>query len=637
MSASQFKHLFPIYAQHDCGNANANTDANANAVPTFSKSEGAKSFTGGKEGDNNLSAITQKPFVYFDNAATSQRLDSSLASMSDYYTQFNANVHRGNYASAKTASEAYEKARLIMANFLGVSEKAESVIFTSGTTSSINIIANGLTASMLKGSKILVCESEHHANFLPWQSLAQRFNLEMIPVSLGERGEFKQNHLSELLNTMNDEIALIAIAHVSNALGTVYPIETISKKAKQHGIITVIDGTQAAAHLNIDVDLIGCDFYAISGHKMFGPTGIGCFYGRFDLLTAMQASKLGGEMIKDVSWDSYSTQPPPLKFEAGTPNIAGVIGMASAADFIKNNINTIQAYEQELFTSLLSAIKEIKAIDVYGNHNITSSISKQVTYCNDDDLVANFEDESGLQSDAQGLIDQTIPLLSFNVKGIHPQDIASYLSKEGVAVRSGHHCAMPLMKKMGVSGTVRVSLSCYNDIQEIHYFLSALKACIKLHFGSESSAKNTEAKYNGGPHISTGNKVFANDIDVLPYAKQVKKLRSWNEKHRFLLLNSKTLSAMPDTQICSRNEVFGCEAQVWLYRNADEHLFAHSNSKVVRGLLVLLTEKVNSMPDKLKQDFKLLEYYSELGLSQFFSQGRRDGMLAIEKKLNELY
>jgi cysteine desulfurase/selenocysteine lyase len=549
--------------------------------------------------------------VYLDTAATSQKLDTCLLAMEDYYQVYNANVHRGNYASARQASNKYESARTLLSDFLGASSASE-IIFTSGATDSINIVANGLNISDLQGKEILLCESEHHANLLPWQHFAKKHNLVLKRISLDEKGRFNQQTLEKALQHLSANVAIIGIAHVSNALGNINPVEALCQKATQVGAISIVDGTQAAAHINIDVNSINCDFYAISGHKMYAGTGIGVLYGKQAWLDKLSPSKLGGEMITRVTWDSFELQASPGKFEAGTPNIAGAIGMAAAGSFIKQNITQINTHELALRQYLLTkleALIEAEKIIILGNIGLPNNVE---------------------------LHNQSIAILSFYSPIMHANDIASHLSTQGIAIRAGHHCAMPLMQSLGIEGSARISLGCYTTFNDI----DALVLSIQRLF-DDSNNRLAQSANVTQQNTSTLAKTKAAQVKDETIEGALKNALNWNAKHRLLLLNSKRLPMLIESKREASSEILGCEAKVWLTFSdnvdTDKCLLAYSESKVIRGILALLIEKVNTLSPENVHSFNFTTFLVEVGLSHYFSEGRRDGVQKIIYRIRELY
>lgn len=537
--------------------------------------------------------------AYLDSAATSQRVKGALTASENYYLQFNANVHRGSYEIAQAATKAYEEARYDMADFIGSTNSSE-LVFTSGATEALNLIANGLSKSMLNGGQIVVCESEHHANLLPWQVLAKRFNLALIRLPLAKNGQFGEEQLQHAKSLITEDVALLAVAHASNALGNIYPVKELCQLAKSANAISVIDGTQAAAHLNINVTDIDCDFYVLSGHKMYAGTGVGVLYGRLTLLSLLTPSKVGGEMISHASFDNFEAQEPPLKFEAGTPNIAGVLGMAKAALFCRKNLRAIQKHENTLFEYLYSQLSLFNNIQIYGN------------------------------------LQKSLPILAFNIHPFHCNDLATYLASEGIAVRAGHHCCMPLMQALNVEGCVRVSLACYNNLQDIDNFIAALHRFVEsMNAGDKDNAPG-KAVICSDNESSAFNEDFDNCSET---EKTFLTLDNWNAKHRQLLLISRKLPVLPTDKRTEDNNVSGCEASVWLAAHKvagnKKRFLAYSNSKIVRGLLFVILDKINSLKTDTIAEFDIEIYLTQLGLFKFFSKGRRDGVRQVIKSIKQ--
>lgn len=518
--------------------------------------------------------------VYLDSAATSKRLMASVATANQYYSDFNANVHRGLYTSASKATAEYEQARKQVADFINA-PSADNIVFTSGATHAINLVANGLQVTDLNGDTLLVCRSEHHANLVPWQQLAKHLNLKFVAIELAEYGIYDHSILNNALAQIDSSVALLAIAHVSNVLGNIYPVRELCEKANECGAVSVVDGTQALAHLAVDVQALDCDFYAFSGHKMYATTGIGGLYGKTDRLNALNPSIWGGEMITHVSWGNVSLQNAPLKFEAGTPNISGALSLASATRFLAQNMDDIQAYEQQLYAHLLEKMQPF--VD---NGSVV--------------LLGNQQQDS-------------ISLLSFYSRVEHAYDIAKYLAGENIAVRAGHHCAMPLLQQLGIEACVRVSIACTNTKQDIDRFISALAKV----FNSSASETSTT-----------------------PIEQQLQQAHDWSAKHRLLLLNSKALLLLEASKRNHETSVEGCEASVYL-NFEDNHTFtAYSDSKVVRGILALLLVKINQWTEQgsyqQAQNFinDATNYFDNLGLQKYFSQGRRDGIHQVCLKIS---
>lgn len=382
-----------------------------------------------------------KPLLYFDNANTSQKPQPVIAAQDEFYRRHNANVSRAVHALGTEATDAYEGARAKLARFLGV--RADELVLCSGTTFAINLVAYSWALPRLKhGDVILVTRMEHHANIVPWQLVAGRTGAKIRVAELLPDGSLD---LDALYRSMTPEVRLLAVAHVSNVLGTVNPVRDICHEARRRGIATLVDGSQAAPHLRMDVAAIGCDFYAVTGHKMCGPTGTGALWARREHLAAMPPFLGGGEMIKEVSFEGTVFNDPPQKFEAGTPNIAGFVGLGAAVDYLESiGMRRIAAREAELLAHATEAMQAIPGLRILGTAPGKAAV------------------------------------VSFLVEGAHAHDLATLLDLDGVAVRSGQHCAHPLLQWFGVSATLRASLAFYNTHEEIERFVAALQKARNL-------------------------------------------------------------------------------------------------------------------------------------------------------------
>lgn len=380
--------------------------------------------------------VNGKPLVYFDNAATSQTPQQVIDVIVDYYHRYNANIHRGVHTLSQEATDAYEEARHKIQKHFNIA-KPHEVIFTSGTTHSINLVANGFLSLLKKGDEILVSALEHHSNIVPWQMLCERTGavLKVIPMNLDGELVMKEYH-----NLLSSNTKLVFCNHVSNALGTVNPIKEIIDAAHKMGAAVLIDGAQAAPHIKADVQALNVDFYTVSAHKMCGPTGIGMLYGKEAWLNKLPPYQGGGEMIAEVTFEKTTYADLPHKFEAGTPNVCGGIAFGAALDYMNHiGFDSIASYEQELLEYATDRLLQINGLKIYGT-------SKEKT-----------------------------AVVSFNIEGIHPYDIGTILDKLGIAVRTGHHCAQPIMDFYQIPGTVRASLSFYNTKEEIDMMVEGVK------------------------------------------------------------------------------------------------------------------------------------------------------------------
>jgi cysteine desulfurase/selenocysteine lyase len=389
-----------------------------------------------------------QPLIYFDNAATSQKPRRVIKAESAYYATINANVHRGVHTLSTLATDAQEAARETVRAHINA-KHAHEVIFTSGTTASLNLAANSLGQLMLKqGDEVLISGMEHHANIVPWQLACERYGatLKVIPVTdPGELDLVTSSEVEKRQGPFTDRTKILAISHVSNTLGTINPIKGLIAEARKRGIITVVDGAQAIPHLPVDVQDLGCDFYAFSGHKMYAPTGIGVLYGREELLEQMPPWQGGGEMIDVVTFEKTTYAKLPFKFEAGTPHIAGIIGLGEAVRWMQDyDLSAMAAHEHAL---LEHATKELLAID-------------------------------GLR--IIGTAKEKVGVISFVIDGVHHYDLGTLLDQQGIAVRTGHHCTQPLMERFGVSGTTRASFAPFNTSNEVDTMVAATKKAVKM-------------------------------------------------------------------------------------------------------------------------------------------------------------
>ena len=382
----------------------------------------------------------ENPLVYFDNASTTQKPIQVLNKLDQFYRKSNANVHRGVYRLSQRATDAYENARKKIAGFINAKDD-RSIIFTRGTTESINLVAYAWAQQQLKpGDEILVTEMEHHSNLVPWQITAERTGAVLKYIPLNDDLELDLEKPEKYFTPKTKVFALI---HKSNALGKLNPVQKLIRHAKTVGAITVVDGAQSVPHTAVDVQQLGCDFFAFSGHKMLGPTGVGILFGKPELLESMEPFQSGGEMIEKVTMTHSTWNDIPWKFEAGTPNIAQAVGLGKAIDFLQNiSMKKVEEHIGELTEYGMKKLNEINGVRIYNKKNIHGGI------------------------------------ISFNVDGVHPHDLAQFLDQDNIAIRTGHHCTQPIMKKLGVSGTARISFYIYNTKEEIDKLCSCMKSTL---------------------------------------------------------------------------------------------------------------------------------------------------------------
>ncbi len=380
--------------------------------------------------------VNGKQLVYFDNGATSQKPKVVIDAITKYYEEINANIHRGVHTLSQLATDAYEVSRRKIQNHINAKFPHE-VIFTSGTTHAINAVANGFVSLLKTGDEVLVSALEHHSNIVPWQMLCERTGAFLKVIPMNETGELIIPEFDKLLS---DKTKIVAVNHISNALGTINPIEYMIEKAHEFGAAILIDGAQATPHLKPDVQSLDCDFYVFSGHKICGPTGVGILYGKETWLNKLPPYQGGGEMIATVTFEKTTYADLPHKFEAGTPNIEGGIVLGTALDYLNEiGFDDIAAYEQELLVYATEKLQQIEGLKIYGTAENKASV------------------------------------LSFNIGGIHPYDIGTIIDKLGIAVRTGHHCAQPIMDFYNIPGTIRASFAFYNTKEEIDIFVEALQ------------------------------------------------------------------------------------------------------------------------------------------------------------------
>ena len=386
--------------------------------------------------------IYGQPLIYLDNAATTQKPQCVIDKISSVYATQNANIHRGVHYLSMQATLAHEEARKTIAKFIGAHDASE-IIFTRGTTESINLLATVFTEQFCKaGDEIIITQMEHHSNIVPWQMAAQRHGLRLRIVPIDEKGELQ---LDALENFFSEKTKLLSVAHVSNVLGTINPVKKIVAMAHAHGVKVLIDGAQAVAHLPVDVTDLDADFYAFSGHKIYGPTGIGVLYGKAELLDQLPPYQGGGEMIDNVTFEKTTYNTLPYKFEAGTPDFVGSTALAEALNYIDRiGKNAIFEYEENLLRYAEQRLRDIPQMRIFGESHEKSGV------------------------------------ISFLVGKVHPLDLGTLLDKTGVAVRTGHHCAQPLIDSLGIPGTVRASLAMYNTKSEIDQFIEKIEKCLKI-------------------------------------------------------------------------------------------------------------------------------------------------------------
>jgi len=546
--------------------------------------------------------VNDQALVYFDNGATTQKPACVIDEINQYYRHCNANVHRGSHHLSNLATQNYEAARIKIKDFINAAS-IEEIIWTKGTTESVNLITQSWGIENLNaGDEIVLTQSEHHANIVPWQLMAEKVGAIIKVLPLTSTGVVDVKYLSSIIN---QKTRLVSCAHISNVIGKINPLRQIINRAKAVGAITVVDGAQAIAHFSIDVQLLDCDFYLFSAHKMYGPTGVGVLYGKKSLLEKMVPYQAGGEMIEKVSFSGTSFNKSPFKFEAGTPNISGVIALSKVVTFLKKqHENFMLDYETELRDYCYQKLSEI--------------------------AVLNF------------VIDDKpdVAIFSFTLNGHHNHDVATALDSYGIAVRSGHHCAMPLMAYLKLSGCIRVSLAPYNTFEEVDYLKTCLMRIINDHQNIEFEDNSIE-EYGTTPPIFEllsaeefqKNTALSSQALISLFAQT----KGWDGKHRQIMLLGKELNRMDKALRNEQTLIAGCESLAWLSFNKKidnrYHFSTDSDAKIIRGLLMIVLSAYNNKSAEDIIQFDINGYFETLGLIKHLSPSRGNGVLAIVAKI----
>ncbi|WP_348523828.1 SufS family cysteine desulfurase [Endozoicomonas sp. G2_1] len=532
--------------------------------------------------------------VYFDNAATTQKPKAVIDAVSNFYQFSNANVHRGAHQLSQRATQNFEAAREQVRSFVNA-KRLEEIIWTKGATEAINLVAYSWAATRLQaGDEIVVSYAEHHANIVPWQIVAEQTGATIKVLPLNAQGQIDIKVLDDVITA---SCKLVAVNHISNVIGKYNPLTELITRAKSVGALTLVDGAQAAAHQRIDLQALDCDFYVFSGHKVYGPTGIGVLYGKYEHLAQMRPYQAGGEMIKKVSFSGTTFNDLPHKFESGTPNISGAIGFAQALSFLSQiDQQQLLAYEQYLTEYTYNALAQVPGL----------SFVVQV------------------QPD--------IPLFSFVITGHHHQDIAAGLDSFNIAIRSGHHCAMPLMEYLQLDGCLRVSLAPYNTTEEVDYLVVCLAKLIGQTLEGEpvlatNSSMQTEQALTPAKSVSEIENLFANS-------------KGWDGKHRTIMLLSKLLERLPKEHRRAESLITGCESDAWLdYQLSDNYCISFigdSDAKVVRGLMVVVLAAYQGKTASEIVEFDIEQYFTELGLINHLSPSRGNGVKAIVERIKSI-
>jgi cysteine desulfurase/selenocysteine lyase len=539
-----------------------------------------------------------KPLVYLDSAATTQKPSVVIDAVVRYYEADNANVHRGVHALGDRATSALEHARTTVQRFLNA-RRPQEIVFVRGTTEAINLVAQTYgRAHVGPGDEVLITEMEHHANFVPWQRLCEEKGAVLRAIPVTDRGELRLDTLDGLITPRT---RLVALCHVSNALGTVNPVKEVIEIAHARGVPVLVDGAQGVPHEDVDVRELGCDFYAFSGHKVYGPMGVGVLYGRLPLLEAMPPWQCGGDMVRSVSFAGTTFNEPPHRFEAGTPDVAGAVGLAAALEFFDGvGRHRVAAHEANLLDLAVRRLKSIPGVRIIGEPARRAGV---VSFVVDD------------------------PPLS-------ALDVGARLDVEGVAVRSGHHCCMPLMDRLGVAGTVRASFAAYNTTDDVERLAAALRVIIQ----EATAARATRDGRGPGPAYPSAS---APTVGAAAAAllSELDSLDGWADRYEFLIELGRQAPDMPDSLKTEEHRVRGCLSTVHLAprvapggRGVVEFL-ADSDSELVRGLLALLQKLFSGQRAVDILTFDLSKFLARAGLDSNLTTGRRNGLAEMLKRL----
>lgn len=543
-----------------------------------------------------------KPLVYLDNGATTQKPQAVLDRLQRYYSSENANIHRGIYQLSQTATHEYEQARKAVARFLNVGADDAQVIFTRGATEAINLVAAGYGKAFLHpGDQVIVSAMEHHSNIVPWQIACAASGAELKVIPINDAGELLIDRYEQMLN---DRTRMVAFTHLSNALGTVNDAERLVRLAHQAGAKVLVDGAQWVAHFPTDVQALGCDFYVFSGHKIFGPTGIGVLYGRRELLEALPPYQSGGDMIETVTFERTTYAPLPNKFEAGTPHIAGAVGLAAALEFVESiGFDRIVPHEEAVFKYAHERLLQVPGLRLIGNAAHHASV---LSFVIDDPPISTM-------------------------------DVGSKLDEAGIAIRTGHHCCQPVMDRLGIPGTARASLSLYNTKQDVDALVSALEhivAAARQHPAHARAAKQTidyPQAAGGSPQDVAAE--LAETFDLLDDRAA---------RNEYLLDLGEQLPDLFETLKTVTPRIPGCMSEVYLVGRQSPgqaevlEFVADANADIVRGLVAVLQRLFSGQPAQAVLDFDIEAFFSRIQLDQFVTSQRRNGLAGMVQRIHQL-
>jgi cysteine desulfurase/selenocysteine lyase len=548
-----------------------------------------------------------KPLVYLDNAATTQKPQAVLDALHHYYAADNANIHRAVHVLAERATRAYEEARVKVQRFLGAAD-IRDIVFVRGTTEAINLVAQSYGRSTLKpGDEIVISHMEHHSNIVPWQLLCEQTGAVLRVVPIDDRGEFLLDEYEKLLGPRT---RLVSVVHVSNVLGTINPVREIIELAHRRGVPVLLDGAQAVAHLPVDVQELDCDFYAFSGHKLYGPTGIGVLYGKAKLLETMPPWQGGGDMISSVTFAKTTYNVLPYKFEAGTPNIAGAVGLGAAIDYVESvGLEGIAAYEQDLMAYALKRLEEVPGLRLLGTAPHRASV---LSFVLEDPPVAAL-------------------------------DVGTQLDHEGVAVRTGHHCCQPLMDRFHVPSTARASLALYNTRADVDALVAGLQKIgaaeadrARTRAAEPAPVPTGSAVVYPEPAAGSPNEAAEELADLFEF------LEDQQERYRFIIELGEKLLPLPDDERTEVNRVRGCQSTVYISARkrpgTDDTIdfLADSDADLVRGLIAILQRVFSGQSARQILAFDVEGFFKRLGLDQHLTLGRRNGLASMVQRIRTL-
>jgi len=544
-----------------------------------------------------------RPLVYLDNAATTQKPRAVIDAVSRYYERDNANVHRAVHLLSQLSTQEFEEARVKVQRLLNASV-AREVVFTRGATEAINLVAQSYGRQNVgAGDEVVVSHMEHHSNIVPWQMLCQERGAHLRVIPVDDRGELILEEYEKLLGPRT---RLVAVVHASNSLGTVNPVRTIIEAAHKRGIPVLLDGAQAVAHFPVDVQELGCDFYVFSGHKIYGPTGIGVLYGKQAILSAMPPYQGGGDMIASVTFSGTTYADLPNKFEAGTPDIAGAVGLGAALDYLASvGLESAAKHEDRLLRHATERLCEIPGVRIVGTAR------------------------------------HKIGVLSFVVDNppVSSLDVGTQLDLEGIAVRTGHHCCQPVMDRFGIPGTARISLALYNTVEEVEAVAAVLRGVVTR------AAARARAAAPAATAAAAVEPVYAKTYGPSPQATADKLaaafdfMDSWQDRYQYIIELGKKLPAMPAAMKTEENRVRGCQSTVFLSarrRPGTEDVMeflADSDADIVRGLLTVLQRLFSGHRAGDVAGFDVEGFFHRLGLDQHLTMGRRNGLTAMVQRI----